>query len=117
MRFLILALVACTRTAPVPPKPAPNAAAAIADAFVANAQTKCTLWTGRGTPYGGVDSVLCVGPAQVIYVAAPTDGPPTVRVALQFESPPDAKKEEATKEEAPKDKPTLPVTPPKSPKK
>jgi hypothetical protein len=96
MRSLILlVMVGCAHTVASPAlqhsappvKPAPNLAVGIADAFVISPETKCMAWTGRGTPYGGVDSVLCVGPSQVIYIAAPNDGPPLVKIALELSSP------------------------------
>lgn len=90
--ILLIVLAACTRTqyVPVPaaPKPTPNRARPIAE-MLQSSDTKCALWTGRETPYGGVDSMLCVAPNQVLHIKAPDDAAPEIKVTLQTEAPPD----------------------------
>lgn len=108
MRSLILVLlVACTRYVQVPqnvappaaasPAPTPNRARVIAESYVVSAEVKCIPWTGRESAYPGVDSFLCVAPSQLIYVAAPADGMPIIKIALQSESPPEPPKTEPPK--------------------
>lgn len=119
MRFLslIVLVAACTKymPAPVTPKPTPNHARALAESFVASSDTKCMPWSGRETPYGGVDSMICVAPNQLIYVAAPNDGMPIIKIALQTESttstPPPEKKPD------PPPPPPAPAPPKPEPKK
>lgn len=87
MRILVLLLLCSCAHAPLAPAPvAPNHARAIASA-VETSDTKCVLWTGRETPYGGVDSMVCVGPMQMIYIKAPDDAEPQLKVFLQTEAP------------------------------